>query len=68
MSLFLLVDPESEAIAVEPFLLVDLRFAVDLKLEIVLTVVHLRPLIDTLAYYGPISAVRICRRHSSLLL
>lgn len=63
-----IADFEGEAIAIETFVLIDLRFAVYFELDIVLTIVDLNRQITTLEYSGPISAFRICCKHANLFL
>lgn len=63
-----MIDSEGEAIAIESFVLIDLRLAVYFELDIVLAIVDLSGGITTLEYSGPISAFRICCRHANLSL
>jgi hypothetical protein len=59
---------EGKPVAVEPLVLVYFRFAVNLQMQIVLTVVYLCESDCTFENYGPISLVRIYLRHCNLCL
>jgi hypothetical protein len=59
---------EGESVDVDSSAGVDLRLAVDLKIQLILTVVYLRLLFVTFEYSWPISSLRILRRVASFLL
>lgn len=60
-------DIKGEAIGIEPFTVVDLGFAVDFKMEIVLTIVYLSYGGGTLEYSCPTYSETIFRRTFSFL-